>query len=51
MAGFRGMRHTAARRYSFDDDTATLIVVSEAGPVSVIRNGEVLDRPLERPGR
>jgi hypothetical protein len=40
--GFRGMRHTAARRYSFDDPTATVIVVSEDGPVSVLRKGEVL---------
>ena len=48
VEGYRGMRHTSARRYSFDDPTATLIVVSEDGPVSVIRNGEVLGRPLER---
>ena len=40
--GYRGMRHTAARRYSFDDPWATIIVVSEDGPVTVIRNGEVL---------
>ena len=36
------MRHTAARRYSFDDPTATVIVVSEDGPVSVLRKGKVL---------
>ena len=48
VEGYRGMRHTSARRYSFDDPTATLIVVSEDGPVSVIRNGEVLGRPVER---
>ena len=48
VEGFKGMRHTSARRYSFDDPTATLIVVSEDGPVSVIRNGEVLGRPVER---
>lgn len=40
--GYRGMRHTAARRYSFDDPTATVIVVSEDGPVSVLRQGRVL---------
>jgi hypothetical protein len=39
--GFRGMRHTAARRYSYDDPGATVIVVSEDGPVTVFRNGEV----------
>lgn len=49
VAGFGGMRHTSARRYSFDDPTATVIVVSEDGPVSVLRGGEVLDRPLEKP--
>ena len=48
VEGFRGMRHTAARRYSFDDPTATVIVVSEDGPVSVIRHGEVLYRPVEK---
>jgi hypothetical protein len=40
--GLRGMRHTAARRYSYDDPTATVIVVSEDGPVTVLRNGERL---------
>jgi len=39
-----GMRHTSARRYSIDDPNATLIVVSEDGPVTVMRNGEVLGR-------
>ena len=48
VAAYRGMRHTSALRYSADDPTATLVVVSEDGPVSVIRNGEVLGRPLER---
>jgi hypothetical protein len=42
VAGFRGMRHTAGRRYSFDDASATVIVVSEDGPVSVLRKGEFL---------
>jgi hypothetical protein len=40
--GYRGMRHTAGRRYSFDDPFATVIVVSEDGPVTVLRNGELL---------
>ena len=40
--GYRGMRHTSGRRYSFDDPTATVIVVSEDGPVTVLRNGELL---------
>ncbi len=40
--GYRGMRHTSARRYSYDDPPATLIVVSEDGPVTVLRNGELL---------
>lgn len=40
----RGTRHTSARRYSFDDPHATLIVVSEDGPVTVVRNGEILGR-------
>ena len=40
----RGTRHTSARRYSFDDASATLVVVSEDGPVTVVRNGEILGR-------
>jgi hypothetical protein len=39
-----GTRHTSARRYSFDDRLATVIVVSEDGPVSVMRRGKVLGR-------
>jgi hypothetical protein len=39
-----GTRHTAGRRYSYDDPLATVIAVSEDGPVSVLRNGEVLGR-------
>jgi DisA bacterial checkpoint controller nucleotide-binding len=39
-----GTRHTSARRYSYDDPFATVIAVSEDGPVSVLRNGEVLAR-------
>ena len=34
-----GTRHTSALRYSFDDPAANLIVVSEDGPVTVMRAG------------
>ena len=37
-----GTRHTSARRYSFDAPTATVIAVSEDGPVSVLRGGDIL---------
>ena len=37
-----GTRHTSGVRYSHDDPTATVIVVSEDGPVSVLRAGVVL---------
>jgi hypothetical protein len=40
--GHRGTRHTSGRRYSFDDPTATVIAVSEDGPVTVFRNGAIL---------
>jgi hypothetical protein len=39
-----GTRHTSGRRYSYDDPTATVIAVSDDGPVSVLRNGTVLGR-------
>jgi hypothetical protein len=39
---YRGTRHTSALRYSFDDPSATIIVVSEDGPVSVLRAGQRL---------
>lgn len=42
--GFGGTRHTSGRRYSYDDPAATVIAVSEDGPVTVFRNGEVLGR-------
>jgi DisA bacterial checkpoint controller nucleotide-binding len=44
LAALGGTRHTSALRYSFDDPAATVIVVSEDGPVSVLRNGEVVGR-------
>lgn len=40
-----GTRHTSGRRYSHDDPCATVIAVSEDGPVSVLRKGAVLARP------
>jgi hypothetical protein len=42
VEGLRGMRHTSGRRWSYDDAPATVIVVSEDGPVTVLRGGEVL---------
>jgi hypothetical protein len=39
-----GTRHTSGVRYSYDDPTATVIAVSEDGPVSVLRAGTVLGR-------
>jgi sensor domain DACNK-containing protein len=44
VEAFGGTRHTSGRRYSHDDPLATVIAVSEDGPVSVLRNGEVLGR-------
>ncbi len=40
--GLRGTRHTSGRRYSYDDPSATVIVVSEDGPVTVLRAGVVM---------
>jgi hypothetical protein len=37
-----GTRHTAARRYSHDDPEAVVIAVSEDGPVTVFRGGEIV---------
>ena len=42
VQAFGGTRHISGRRYSYDDPRATVIAVSEDGPVSVLRNGEVL---------
>jgi DNA integrity scanning protein DisA with diadenylate cyclase activity len=39
VEAFRGTRHTSALRYSYDDPTSVLVVVSEDGPVSVLRAG------------
>jgi hypothetical protein len=37
-----GTRHTSARRYSHDDPDAVVIAVSEDGPVTVFRHGDVV---------
>lgn len=50
VEGHRGMRHTAGRRYSYDDPAATVIVVSEDGPVTVLREGAVLAASVGGPG-
>jgi len=39
-----GTRHTSARRYSYDDPGALVVVISEDGPVTVFRDGMVLGR-------
>ena len=44
VAAYRGTRHTSGRRYSHDDPLATVIAVSEDGPVTVFRNGAVIGR-------
>lgn len=40
--GYRGTRHTSGRRYSHDDPGATVVVVSEDGPVTALRAGRLL---------
>jgi len=47
VVAYRGMRHTAGRRFSYDDPSATVIVVSDDGPVTVIRAGELLGSSSE----
>jgi hypothetical protein len=44
VEALRGTRHTSGRRYSHDDPMATVIAVSEDGPVSVLRNGDLIGR-------
>jgi hypothetical protein len=44
VAPYRGTRHTAARRYSYDDPDSTVIVVSDDGPVTALRKGEIIGR-------
>jgi len=47
VAPVGGTRHTTGRRYSADDPGAVVVVVSEAGPVTVFRAGEVVGRSIE----
>jgi hypothetical protein len=42
-----GTRHTSGRRYSYDDPLATVIAVSDDGPVSVLRSGAVVGRSYD----
>jgi hypothetical protein len=49
VEGFRGMRHTSARRYSFDDPHAIVIVISEEGPVTVLKGGRKLGESYAPP--
>jgi hypothetical protein len=44
VEAFGGTRHTSGRRYSRDDPLATVVAVSEDGPVSVFRDGALLGR-------
>ncbi|MGH9287880.1 MAG: hypothetical protein ACRD0V_06230 [Acidimicrobiales bacterium] len=44
VAAYGGTRDTSGRRYSHDDPLATVIAVSEDGPVTVFRTGAVLGR-------
>ena len=39
IGAFGGMRHTSALRYSHDDPHSIVIVVSEAGPVTIMHAG------------
>ncbi len=41
---FRGTRHTSAQRYSWDDPSAMVVVISEDGPVTVMQAGAILGR-------
>jgi hypothetical protein len=38
----KGTCHTSGRRYSYDDPAATVIAVSDEGPLTVLRNGAIL---------
>ncbi len=39
-----GMRHTSAIRYSYDDAGCVVIVVSDAGPVTIMHRGSVVSK-------
>lgn len=42
IGALHGMRHTSALRYSHDDPAAIVIVVSEAGPVTIMHAGRAI---------
>ena len=42
VGSMRGMRHTSALRYSYDDPESIVIVVSEAGPVTLMHAGRAI---------
>ena len=42
ITAMSGMRHTSALRYSHDDRHCVVIVVSDAGPVSLMHAGDVI---------
>ncbi len=42
IGAMQGMRHTSALRYSHDDPHAIVIVVSEAGPVTLMHAGQAI---------
>jgi len=42
VAPLRGTRHTSARRFSHDHPSATVIAVSDEGPVTVFQHGVVI---------
>lgn len=46
VAPIGGTRHTSARRYSYDDPTAIVVAVSDDGPVTVFRQGEMIGHSL-----
>lgn len=48
VVAFGGTRHISGLRYSFDDPSATIVAVSEDGPVTVARTGSVVTRPSSR---
>lgn len=42
IGAMHGMRHTSALRYSHDDPGAIVIVVSEAGPLTIMLRGQAI---------
>lgn len=47
LAPVQGTRHTSALRYSYDDDNAVVIAVSDDGPVSIMHGGQEVTRTTE----